>query len=319
MGGVTIVASEGLVFAASGHTVTRSTGSWLDDGFRVGDSPTFAGTVSNNGSPGAITALTSTVMTFAGGLVNETIGSADVDCTAGETMAGWVSNLGAAFGSVDAQKRIDMSAGRARKLSELTGWMLRRPASWAAAIREYQRDVHQTVWEKAVGPLDGWDLTDGNNTVVEYDQTNDGGLLEERFTCFRTYANGPEGAFIAMSLTRDTDGAPLSYTHNMAVANIAQTVIQAATENFIGANPELDDKGRLTDAARSALQTAVDNDLAANLMQERVVGAGARATQANWTAGKDDDLSQVNATLTGAGVLKVKGTIVNVNTVLQVS
>ena len=46
--GVTIVGHEALVFDAAADTVTRSRGSWLDDGFRVGDSVTVVGSDSND-------------------------------------------------------------------------------------------------------------------------------------------------------------------------------------------------------------------------------------------------------------------------------
>lgn len=60
--------------AATGKTFTRAAGSWLDDGFAVGDNVTFSG-FSNGGNNATfnISALTTTVMTCstATGLVNE--------------------------------------------------------------------------------------------------------------------------------------------------------------------------------------------------------------------------------------------------------
>lgn len=128
-----IAGSNALTFAS--HTCTRSGGSWLNDGFAVGDSVTFAGTASNNVTA-VITTLTATVLTatattFAG----ETVRSDIVTASAGESMVGWVSDISTAFASVDAQKRIDLAAGRARKQSKIHGWLLRRPAAWAASIR----------------------------------------------------------------------------------------------------------------------------------------------------------------------------------------
>jgi hypothetical protein len=60
-----------VTFAAAGHTITRSFGSWLLDGFLVGQSIIVSGSTSNNGTLGPITALTDTVMTFGSGITNE--------------------------------------------------------------------------------------------------------------------------------------------------------------------------------------------------------------------------------------------------------
>jgi hypothetical protein len=48
---------------ASGDTITRSTGSWIDDGFLVGDTITVRGSTSNNVT-GPIASLTATVLTL---------------------------------------------------------------------------------------------------------------------------------------------------------------------------------------------------------------------------------------------------------------
>ncbi len=312
----TIVGSNSLVFAAT--TATRSGGSWLNDGFAVGDSVTFAGTASNNATF-VITVLTATVMTFASGGVAETIGTRTATATKGETMAAWVSAMDTAFASVDAQKRIDIGLGRARLLSSITNWEFRRPASWHASIREYQHDIHITNWRKEDGPLDGASLEDASGTIVEFDERTDGGGLAGRFTCLRTWGNGPLGPFVAMSLTRDTEGSLLSLTHNMAVANIACTIVQAATENMIGKTPQLDGEGRLSAAARGRLESSVNTDLEIALLTEKVLGEGPRASRAVWTASADDDLSVVDATVTGVCDLHVNGTIVHVQTVVKVS
>src|SRR6185295_15167796 len=242
----TVVGSHGLTFAevgGTGDTITRTGGSWLADGFAVGDTVTITGTASNNVS-GPIAALTATVLTFGTtDLAAEVIGAASVTMTAGEDDSTWVAAVDAAFGSIDAEPRIDLGAGRGRKLSPITGWRFRRPSTWAASIREYQHDVQIPVWRKADGPCKGWTLEDEEGNVVEHDERSDGGLLAARFTCFRSYANGPLGAFIALSLTRAVEGSLLSRTHNMAVANVACSVAQAETENAIGQVLELNTDG----------------------------------------------------------------------------
>ncbi len=314
--GVSIVGSHGLTFTTT--TCTRSGGSWLNDGFAVGDSVTFASTASNNITV-TITVLTATVMTFASGGAAEIIGSRTATCVKGETMAAWVSAMDTAFASISAQKRLDLGLGRLRKLSPITGWEFRRPVAWAASIREYTKDIHITNWRVKDGPLDGWGMTDADNNIVEFDQRNDGGGLEGGFTCATTLDNGPNGAFIATSLTRVSDGSLLSYTHNMYVANVCCTVVQAATTLFIGQTPPLNDDGTMRASSRKRLESAVNTDLEAALLREFVPGEGPRCSSVKWTMGADDDLSVVPASITGTAELKVNGTIVNVTTVVKVS
>lgn len=312
----TITGSEGLVFAAT--TATRSTGSWISDGFRVGDSVTFSGTSLNNITV-AITVLTATVMTFASGGTAETIGSFLVTATKGETMAQWVSTMSTAFASVDAQKRISLGLGRLRHASPIHGYLLRRPVQWAASIREYQHDVHRTTWNKLDGPLANWSNADANNNSVEYNEDVDGGGLAGRFTCARTWGNGPIGAFIAKDVTRETEGSSLALTHNVAVANVFCSIVQRNTEDFTGGTVIVKADGTADTAALQVLEEAVNTDLQQALLKEFVSGEGPRCSLARWNASTNDVFTGDDATLTGVGNLKVNGTIVHVNTRVNVS
>lgn len=58
-------------FDAAAHTITRSAGSWIDDGFDVGMHVNVLGTTLNDGTTGPITAITATVLTFAAGFTAE--------------------------------------------------------------------------------------------------------------------------------------------------------------------------------------------------------------------------------------------------------
>jgi hypothetical protein len=321
--GVTVYASETVTFAevgGTGDTITRATGSWTADGFAVGDIVTITGSASNNVTTDAITALSATVMTLGStDLAAEVIAGHRLTITKALTMTAWISAKDSAFASVDAQKRVDVGIGRLRKLSPLTGWEFRRPISWAASIREYQHDVHITTWRKEHGPLLDWSIYDDDDNVAELDARTDGGALAGRFTCARTWANGPRGAFVARSLTRATEGSLLGETHNMAVANVGCTIVQSATENFVGKTPPLDSNGYLLSAERTALEEAVNTELQIALLQEKVPGEGPRASYARWTAATDDVLNVVDATVTGVLDLRVNGTIVSVTTLVKVS
>jgi hypothetical protein len=317
--GIHLVSTEGLTFAASGHTITRAggTGNWLNDGFAVGDLVTISGTTSNNGTTPAITVLTSTVMTFGSGIVDEgPLPSTAVTMTKGQTVVAWVAAETAAFASVDGQKRIDISLGRGRKQSPITGWSFRRPAAWAASLREYSHDVQIPSWRKSDGPLSGWSLVDNNGNTVEFDERYDGGGLAGRFTCMRSYGNGPIGAFIALSLTRDTEGALLSRTQNMAVADLAETVVQAETENAIGQVLVLNPNGTGTDASLALIEGRVNTALQINLLQQ--FKEGPRASSAVWTASRSDVLDTAGATLHGTLALNLNGTLENIDTVVRV-
>lgn len=322
VGNVTIVGSHGLTFAevgATGDTITRSGGSWLADGFRAGDRITVEDTASNNFASALVTTVTATVLTLdTQDLAAEFAGSKDVTITAGEEMAAWVSAMDDEFASVADQPRIDIALGRARVTCPITGWSFRRPASWHISIREYQHDIHHPTWTKEDGPLLDVSLEDADGVKVEYDERTDGGALAALFSCLRTWSNGPEGAFVAMSLTRAEEGSALSFTHNEAVANVACSVIQKATENFIGKTPELKSDGTMTAKWVEKLEEAVNTDLAAALRREFVPGEGPRASLAVWRSSTDDVLTGTDATVTGAGDLRVNGTIVNVDTNVRV-
>jgi hypothetical protein len=304
---------------ATGDTITRSAGSWIDDGFREGDLIDVAGAVNvaNNITGAPIASLTATVITLdATDLVAEAA-TAGVSVTAdGESMAAWVSDIDAEFADIDAERRIDIAGGRARKLSAITGWKFRRPIAWAASIREYQHDVQIPNWRKSDGPLKGWDLEDEDGVTVEYDERGQGGLLAARFTCARTYANGPLGTFIALSLTRDTEGTLLSRTHNLAVANVLCTTVQYTTENAIGRVLELKPDGSATEESLVALEEEVNSAIAIELLQRKKEGR--RASAAYWTASRTDILNVAGAELTGQANLLANGTLEKITTRVRV-
>lgn len=319
IGGCSVVGSTPLTFAevgGTGDTITRGGGSWLADGFAVGDVVTVAGTSLNNVT-GPIAGLTATVLTFGTtDLAPEVIGSHVVTITAGEDDPSWVSSIDSAFASIDAQRRIDLGAGRGFKKSPLTGWRLRRPAQWGASLREYLKDVQIPCWRKSDGPLPGWSLEDENGIVVEHDERTDGGLLAARFTCFRTYANGPAGVFVALSLTRASEASLLSRTHNMAVANVASSVAQAETENAIGQVLELKADGTATEQSLTVLEERVNSALAIALLQRRPDGV--RASDAKWKASRTDVLNVAEAELTGTLDLRLNGTLEKISTRVRV-
>lgn len=317
--GVTVTASPALTFAASGQTVTRSRGSWITEGFATGQVVQFAGaTATNNNVLAAITTLSATVMTFtAAGVTNEGPDpQSTVYCAVVQTFGGDVATQTTNFGTVNGF-RLDLGYGYGTKQSPITGWLFRRPVAWAASLREYQHDVEIATYRKSDGVLSGWEITDQNGTFVEYDETTDGGALAGRFTCFRSFKNGPLGAFIALSLTRDTDNAILSRTQNMAVTNLACTVCQSATEAAIGQTLILNSDGTGTTGSLSLLEKQVNKALQVSLLQQ--FQEGPRASNAVWEASRTDILSAPGAVLNGLLTLVINGTVEQIATTVAVS
>lgn len=311
-----IVASNGFIFAevgGTGDTITRNAGSWITEGFAAGDIVTIAGTASNNVTTDALTAVSATVLTLGStDLAAEEIGSHNVTITKVLSKAADVSLADIAFASVDAQKRIDLGYGRARVLSPITLWEFRRPASWHVAVREYQHALHIASWQNDLGPLDGVDLEDTNKQIVEYDERVDGGALAARFTCLTTSDNGPNGTYVAMALTRATDGDVLAYTHNMAVTNKFCSIVQAETTRMIGKTPVLNADGTATESELKLLEARINQALTEGLLSPG--SEGQNASSATWVASRADDLRGTGKTLHGSGPLGLRGTITNVDT-----
>lgn len=319
-GVITIVGSEELLFAevgATGDTITRSTGSWVADGFAVGDSVTITGSASNNVTTDAITALSATVMTLGStDLAAESIAGHLVSIVKAQTYAAHVAVQDAAFSSVDAQKRIDLGYGRARKASPLTLWEFRRPSSWAFSLAEYTYPIQQPVYTYDRGPLKGWRMTDLSNTVVEYDERGIGGATAARFSCLTTLDNGPEGAFASLVLTRDTDGTVLSRTHNMVIADIACTTAQREATLMIGQTLTLKSTGEATEESLQVLEARVNDALRIALLLDQPAGLK-RASSAVWVASRTDILTP-GATLHATLDLLPLGVIEHVTTSVNV-
>lgn len=320
--GVTVTAETGILFTNSGETVRRSRGSWLNDGFRVGDSITIEGTATaTNDGTFTIATLTSVLMTLGASSVDadETIGGSDVSITgsAAQTKAGWMADIADEFEPIDDSPRINLAAGRAALGSFFTEWDYRRSPAWEASIREYQHDLHVATWRKSDGPLRG-DLYDTDGNLAEWDDRIDGGAgCANRFTTYRTWANGPRGAFIAMDLTRAVDSSPRLLQNNERVISLACTTVQLNTENVVGRSLVLDSDGHATQDSLSTIESEVNAALELALLQNR--GEGQRASKAVWTASRDDILNIPEATLTGVLTLDLLGTIHTVNTTVRIS
>lgn len=238
-----------------------------------------------------------------------------------------INVLATEFASVTSDPRIDLGYGRGAMLSPITGYKFRRSVQWADMLLAYKRDMRTTTWWKALGPVSsrltcGFDLNDADGQPYEHDERTSQGAIAARFTCARTWGNGPVGAFIAKSLTRAEPNSVLVFTHNADVVNLYQTVVQQVTEEFAGATLVLqpaDSQGRRFATAESLkeFETKVNSELARYLLSN-IGGEGQRASVATWRAATGDDFGVVDAVFHGYGTLEVNGTIVRVATAVAV-
>ncbi len=313
----TIVGHPGITYAevgATGDTITRNRGSWLDDGFRVGSLIT-SNSALNDFSNALVTAVTATVLTLdTQDLSAEFASSGAITITAGESKALWMAALDTEFAPVDAAKRISLSAGRGRATSPFTDWYMRRPAGWFASFREYSHDLHVATWRKSDGPVDA-DLFDANGTLVEWDERIDGGAgLAARFTTLRTWGNGPNGAFVSLSLTRASDGDILQHTAKLAVTNLACGIVQLNSENAaIGQDLILNDDGTATADSLATIENRVNAALDLELLTDKL-GEGPRASNAVWRIDPSTDYRVAEPVMAAVLQLDLNGTVHSVNT-----
>ncbi len=302
----------------TGDTITRNRGSWLADGFRVGDKIAVTGTVSNNiTATQGLTAVTALVLTLnSDDLAAEVIRTQSVTITAGQTKAEWMAASDAAFAAVNGA-RLSLSAGRGRITSAFhpAKPYMRRPAGWFASFRHFAHDLHIAPWRKEDGQVPA-DLLDTNGMLVEWDDCVDGEAgCAARFTTLRSYENDT-GAFIALDLTRAADGSLLCYTQNAAVVNLACQIVQRSTENAaIGKELILNDDGTATAESLSQLEMRVNADLEAALLTSR--GEGPRASLAVWSANKDTIFNVPEPVLLGVTDLNLNGYVHSVDNAVR--
>lgn len=303
----------GLAFATGG-AVTRSRGSWLADGFATAESVAIEGSAFNDTTGQPITALTALTLTRAAGTAEAIAATDDVSVSVAFSKAAWMAGLDAAFASVNS-KRVDLSVGRNVEPSLYSGWNFRIPAAWFASLREFQHDVHVATWRKDVGPVGG-DLDPS-----EWDDRVDGSAASQaRFTSLRTWGNGPEGAFITLSLTRAEEGSLTSLTNNMAVIDVAMSTTQTITENVIGRSLVLQGDGTATGDARKLIEGEVNGALEAALLTN-TQNEGQRASRAVWEMNPTDVLNHPNPAdniVTGVLELMLNGLVFKVNTAVRV-
>lgn len=307
--------ADTVAFSSVSHTITRTTGSFVTEGFKPGMTVTVTGSVSNDGSYTGLTSVTATVLTFAAGLVTEPAVAATVKGS--EVKATWRAAIEAVVGATPPAQKVSekvlLAGGRARKLSPVSKTNKRRPAMWAVAIREMQNDIKVSPAKVSLGMLDGWDLFDSAGSLVEHDERVDGGLLAMRMACLRTF-NERAGAYVALPLTLDTDGLPLSRLPIVLVAQLACTVATAGYEFQLNSERALNKDGTIQEGEARRIDGYVQSLIEINLLQPgrasscpvkmaRDVDLRVQGAEVTWEA----DLTTLGYLEKLAGVVRVGG------------
>jgi hypothetical protein len=333
--GITIVGSPGLTFVDGGGSddaLVKSSGtSWLDDGFKAGDTMTISGTVSNDGDYEILNVTADTITVATGSFTAEEISSYGVTIY---TFASYNSDLqaqDAEFAAVTTDYHLEISYGYAAWRSPVTGysWLIRRPAALSDLCRGFQVDLSLTTWYKNDAPVGipggpKWSFLDGDKRPFEYDDRKyELGELAG-FTTMRTWASDTSGLpYMSISVTRNGSGGVLDQSHYARVGNLARTVVQAVTENFTGGvyDTRTTNEGKfLTGGAKNELKAQVDQGLTNALLGTSRGGQGPRVEKATWTAGNDNlDPTAGTPTITGVCELAVRGTVWQVDTVVRIS
>jgi hypothetical protein len=319
---ITGVGPGDIDFAASGFTVTRNIGSFVSDGFRVGMVVTVAGSASNNGVIGPLTAVSATVLTFASGIANEaSVSAANLTITAVESKLAWRTAIDAIVGATPQTEKVDFRVmtygGRAHRKSPLNAWRKMRPSSWAVAIRCMGHDIHISPAKVELGALDGWSIFDSRGELLSHDERVDGVMLSARVSCLTTIDN-LNGVYCALPVTLDSDGRPLSRLPIVLVGQLTCRVAQAAYQQKLSSEVDYksDGSGHILETEARRIDGYVNSQLAIALLSPGPEGS--RATRAVATMTRNIDLRVVGATVPWEVELQCKAYIESLDGVVRV-
>jgi hypothetical protein len=307
-----------LTFAeANPDTITRDAGSFITDGFKAGMTITVTGSASNNGTY-TIATVGALVLTLDDGDDLAAEGpTAGHMITGEETEETWAAAVNANYAGFEHSRgRIGIGAGESWYTSEVYQCPMPGPRVWSFLERWMQHDVHVSPNRKSDGPLTDWTTKDENGVIVEHDSRTLELLCNERFIVGRSFIDS-DGDFIAVPAAMAPSGSAFGIVPWSGVANLYEDIVQKATEEFIGDDPEIQANGTLTEEQRGLYKNFVNSQLAAELLTPK--REGKRATKCTWEPATDDVLNVPNAILHGEGVLVTKGLIGSVVTAVVVN
>lgn len=308
-----VLTADTVTFAST--TATRSAGSWLTDGFKVGMTASFTGTASNNVAE-KITALSATVLTVAAGFASESAGSGVAHATATEAETDWMAALDAiTLGQV--WSRVVLGAGDAIRTSPIDKSRKKRNATWAMVCRYMAHDVQVSPADATLGRLEDWTLYGADGRLACHDERASGGLLNSRITCLRTLDGDIGGAYVALALTLELNDRPLSRLPIACVGDITCTICRSETTKLLNSKVILDPKtGYMTTAEQRRIEGKVQSKLENELLAAKTEGQ--RASAVTFSIVNNTDLRQPGATvswecdLTGLGYLEQLSGVVRV-------
>lgn len=295
---------------SSGDTITRSTGSWITDGFVNGDSVTIAGTASNDGVYTNVTVTSATVLTLDSD--NDVIAESSVTCTAVATEEDpdWIATIAASF-AAKSDKRESLWGGHAVTVSAVSSRQYSRPSSFAGAARYLSVDVSRSLAAVADGPLLGVSLVDDHGDTIEHDERASPGLLDARIACLRTF-DGRQGAYVALPMLFAETGSDFDRLHFGAVIDVACATAKFTLEGKLSSDVLLK-PGAATIDESAALQI----EAAVNRALRNALTSRKRVTAATYTCSRDDDLTVESPVLTGTVNVQPLGYLETIATTVQ--
>lgn len=305
-------------FAAVGHTITRNTGSWVTDGFKVGQTVSVSGSASNDGAVGVLTAVSATVLTFGSGVIAESnVDGATISVTATESDSVWAAAMLSDFASyADTNGHTAISSGCGWGTSEIHKTRMRMPAAWHALTRYMQHDLQVGPDRREDGALEDCSIEDENRVITEHDSRTNQVLESFGFLTLCSDVDEP-GCFVGYPSTMAAAGSAFGVIPWRAVTNLFEDVVAKVTNRFLGGNPATNKDGTLTDHERQTFSKLVTRQLEAELLTPKTEGA--RASSVSWEAAADDVVNVPNAILHGEGSLGTLGRINQVSTTVYVN
>lgn len=291
-----------VTFAAAGRTATRGTGSWINDGFKVGMMMTVDSAL--NDWTYEILTVTATVITLVVGstLVDEGPVSGVV-ATGKETHEKYTSLVRAEFDPF-VTKRIGTSAAAVRAetaiSSHVANWKFRRHPSWPAVTRFFQFGPHESLAKVKNGPLPSrYQILNKDGKLEEHDSRAESGLASldgsnGRFITVQTH-DGFGGIYIAVPSLMHDVGSDFTRVHLGAVMDIACTVAQRTLTLELAADVVLGDDGFITEDAANTIERSVNQRLNQSLLSPPQV----KASDAFLVLSRSDQLAVPGTPLTG--------------------
>lgn len=311
-------------FDGTADTITRNTGSWITDGFKIGMRVTIEGSASNDGTTGKITNVTATVLTFASGLVTEAnVNGNTLTITASELETDWLAQTETDFATVlYDEPRIALARGRGRVRSILkygtTAYMLRRPCAWADFIREAQNDPHVMTSRVEDGALLGWTILDEHGNTLEHDdRLQAGASVGAMFIAFRTFDQEALGSvFINLPVMRCSNpDAALSRCPIRSVVDLYCITAKVASQKKLSKEVDLNPDGTIETSEASKIDAFVKS----RLEQKLQTAPHVMVSDLDWTISREQDLRAVGIEVEADGFVELLGYIERITTRVRLS